>query len=226
MQRPSIGFPIQFNESARYFGLDVVWLDVQGAIQHRFFFSIAPEHLVTDRNLLQRENVARIEINRPPEATQSLGVFSLATLDVTFQFGHPGVIGQVAAGNFQFGQRVAIIEVASIEILRAREMCFARIRTEAKRRLDGGFRQRQTRARMVVAEAVKDVMNPGQLAIRLEKRWVPRDTLVQQISRVPQILFPTIAIGRRQQKVFRAAVEIESGEIGGWWLLNGVFFSG
>ena len=65
---------------------------------------------------------------------------------------------------------------------RTRKVCFACIGTEAKRRLDRRFRQRQTRRRTVETKVVKLIMNPRELAIRLEKRWVVRDGLIQQIG--------------------------------------------
>src|SRR5439155_25639297 len=138
---------------------------------------------------------------------------------------YPGIIGQALAGNFQFSQRAVIIEVSSIKILRAREVCFACIRAEAKCRFDSRFRQRQARRSMVMAEDVEEVMSPGELTVPLEKRWVSRDSLVQQISRLQQLLLPTNATARRQKKIFGASVEIEAGEIGGWWSLDREFFS-
>ncbi len=126
---------------------------------------MAPKISVTERNLPQRENVARVEFDCALEAMQCLFVFTLATLDGALQFEYPGIIGQALAGNFQFSQRAVIIEVSSIKILRAREVCFACIRAEAKCGLDGRFRQRQARRSMVVAKDVKEVMSPGQLAV-------------------------------------------------------------
>ena len=59
----------------------------------------------------------------------------LATLDVTLQLENTGIIRQGLGGDFQFGQSAVIIEVASIKVLGACEMCFTRIWTEAKCRL-------------------------------------------------------------------------------------------
>ena len=67
---------------------------------------------------------------------------------------------------------------------RTRQMHFARIRTEAKRPLDGGLRPRQTRRRAIEAVKVNPVVYPGELTIRLEKGRVMRNSLVQQVDRV------------------------------------------
>src|SRR5262249_3309424 len=54
------------------------------------------------------------------------------------------------------------------------------------------------------------VMSPRQLAIRLNKGWVMRDSLVQQVSRAEQIRFgaTTTSLGeaRSQKKIFGAVI--------------------
>jgi len=59
MQWTRVGFPVQVHDRLHGFGDGVVWLDTQGAIQHRFFFSIAGEITVTQRKLLKCVQVAR-----------------------------------------------------------------------------------------------------------------------------------------------------------------------
>jgi len=83
-QWSGIGFPIQFDECARCFYLEIVRLDGRYAIQHGFCFGIAPEKLVTQCRLLQRENVARIEIGCAFQISHGLFPSPLASLDVTF----------------------------------------------------------------------------------------------------------------------------------------------
>ena len=34
MQRAGIGFPIEFHERTRYFGIDIIWVDGQRAVQY------------------------------------------------------------------------------------------------------------------------------------------------------------------------------------------------
>ena len=66
-------------------------------------------------------------------------------------------------------------------------------------------------------------MKPRKLAIRLEKRWIVRDSLVQQISRLQEItlVFLIRAEAPSQNEIFGAAVKLKSGEIEGWWSLDG-----
>jgi hypothetical protein len=59
---PGIGFPMKLHGRKRASRTDVLWLDRQRAIQHGFFFSIAPEDSITERNLLERFSVARVEV--------------------------------------------------------------------------------------------------------------------------------------------------------------------
>src|SRR5262245_39004846 len=94
---------------------------------------------ITERNLLQRGAVARIEINRAFQATHRLFLFALAALDVTLQLEYPGVIGQGFGGDLQFGQGSLIIQESTIKMSRTREVCFTRIWMEAECRLNGRF---------------------------------------------------------------------------------------
>src|SRR6266571_3729656 len=72
---------------------------------------------------------------------------------------------------------------------------------------------------MVVAKKIKRVMSEGELAIRIEKRWITRDSLVQQIDRLEG--FPPGAY--RQKNSFGARVKVEGCEVGGWLALDGQF---
>ena len=96
-------------------------------------------------------------------------MFTLATLNVTLQLEYPGIVGQTPACNFQFSQRAVIIEVSSIKIFCPRQMRLACVRLETKSRLDGCFRQRQARRSMIMANDIKEIMDPDELAIGLEK---------------------------------------------------------
>src|SRR6266700_4178759 len=76
---------------------------------------------------------------------------------------------------------------------------------------------------MVVAKKVEAVMNASQLAVRLEKRWVTRDSLVQQISCLQQIHFGATAKAR-QKKILGARVQIERSDVTCWRTLDRVLF--
>ena len=59
------------------------------------------------------------------------------------------------------------------------------------------------------------IVNPGELAIRLEKSWIMRNGLIQQIGsgqRIGLLFWSVKAEG--QKKTLSAAVKIESGKIG------------
>src|SRR6266567_2965432 len=170
MQWPGIGLPMEFHEGARHFRIDIVRRNDERTVQHRFFVRISPEESVTDRNLLERVNVARIEINRVLEVSCGLFPALLPPLDKTLQLKYPRIIGQALAGSFQFSQGAVIIEVSPIKISRAREMRLACIGTKAKRLLDRRFSHGQAVGRMVMAKEVKYVMSIGELAICFEKR--------------------------------------------------------
>src|SRR5262249_23669603 len=66
----------------------------------------------------------------------------------------------------------------------------------------------------------------GELAIRLEKSWVMRNGLIQQIysgQRIRLLFWKVKA--ECQKKILSAAIKMESGKISSWWALNGQFLS-
>src|SRR6266446_1536399 len=88
----------------------------------------------------------------------------------------------------EFSQGPLVIEVSSIKIFCACQVCLPSVRSDAKRRLDRRFRERQTCRTMIEAKEVKLVRGVGKLAIGLEKRRITGDSLVQQIGGLEQIL--------------------------------------
>src|SRR5205823_12156111 len=75
---------------------------------------------------------------------------------------------------------------------------------------------------MVEAEEVKPIMSVGKLAIRIEKRWIMRDSPVQQIDCLELFCCP----GRlRVQKNFGARVKIERADVGRRRTFDCLFFT-
>src|SRR5262245_7458187 len=74
---------------------------------------------------------------------------------------------------------------------------------------------------MVEAVKIKRVMSEGDLAIRIEKRWITRDGLGQQIDCLEVIRRPAC----RQKNIFGARVKIERDEIARRPPLNRQFLS-
>jgi hypothetical protein len=62
MQGANIPFPMKLDGRKGDLRSEIVRLDCQRPIQHGFFLCIAPENSVTERNLLERFSVARIEV--------------------------------------------------------------------------------------------------------------------------------------------------------------------
>src|SRR5215813_2886945 len=102
-----------------------------------------------------------------------------------------------------------------------REMRFTGVRTKARGSLKGCFCQRQPRRCMVEAIEIKRVMSEGEVVIRIEKRWIARHRLIQQIDCLEVIRRPAC----RQKNIFGSRVEIEGGEIARRPPLNRQFFS-
>src|SRR5438128_5696813 len=76
---------------------------------------------------------------------------------------------------------------------------------------------------MVDALEIKLIMSKGQLAIRIEKRWVARDSPVQQIDSLREILWSAVFL---QKNIIGARIQIKSNEIPSRLALNGLFLSG
>src|SRR5262245_13144095 len=74
---------------------------------------------------------------------------------------------------------------------------------------------------MVVAEEIDAVVSRSEQAIRFEKGWITRDSLVQHFSRLQQTRF-RIAAGK---KIFGSRVEFERGDVICGSLLNRSFFA-
>src|SRR5207245_7032593 len=106
------------------FCTDIVWLDSQYAIELRLLFIITPEASVTKSDLVERVNVARVELKCSLEASCRFFPVSLTSQDETHRLEQPIIIRQSLASNFQFLQRAVVIDVAMIKIPRPRAMPF------------------------------------------------------------------------------------------------------
>src|SRR5262245_19051217 len=87
---------------------------------------------ITECELLQFVDVARVEINSALQVANCRFLFALTTLDKTLELDNSSVIGQGFGGEFQFGQSAIIIKESTIEMPRACEVRFACISMEAK----------------------------------------------------------------------------------------------
>ena len=75
---------------------------------------------------------------------------------------------------------------------------------------------------MVDPFEIKLIVSKGQSAIRIEKRWVARDSPVQQIDSLPKIQYLAPSL---QKNIIGARIQIKSNEIPGRFTLNGQFLS-
>src|SRR5882724_4230344 len=147
----------------------------------------------------------------------------LPSLNDSHHLKHARVVGKSLASDFQFGQRAVIIAITSIEMHRLCEVRFARIRLQTKSGIDRVLRHGQPRGGMVDPFEIKLIMSKGQLAIPIVKRWVARDSPVQQIDSLREILWSAVF---PRKNIIGARIKIESNEIAGRFALNGKFLSG
>src|SRR5262245_13216863 len=79
---------------------------------------------------------------------------------------------------------------------------------------------------MVVAKNVKSVMSPGELEIRIKKRWIARHSLIQQINGLQQIPFLSGSDAAcPHKKIFATRVQIERGDIARRWTFDCAFLT-
>src|SRR4029450_4912442 len=87
-----IGFPVKLKSRKGDFRVSGIWLGRPRAFQHRLFLSIAMENSVTERNLLKRFSVSRIEITCALQVLHGLLPASLPPLDISHHPEYPRVI--------------------------------------------------------------------------------------------------------------------------------------
>ena len=101
-----------------------------------------------------------------------------------------------------------------------REVRFARIRLEPERSFDGFLGQSESRGSMINAEEIELVVCESQLALRNQERGIALQGLVEQINRLSKLRSIGSAEAYRNDKIPRATVEIEGGDISRGRLLN------
>src|SRR5262245_23438206 len=106
-------------------------------------------------------------------------------------------------------------------------MRFARVWAKPRGCVDGSLCDRQARRRMIIAARVDPRVRLGELTIRQENGRVSRDSLIQKIRRLEQVIpLRVIAKGRSDNKTFSTCVQIIGKNVLGWSLLNGQCFTG
>ena len=93
MQRPRVSFPVQLCQRPSDFRIDIIRLNCQGAIENDNLISISSQIEVAERNLLQGEEVARIQLYRALQIPQPLFVVTAPTSDITGQLEHARIVG-------------------------------------------------------------------------------------------------------------------------------------
>ena len=69
-------------------------------------------------------------------------------------------------------------------------------------------------------------MNPDELTIRLEKRWIVCHSLIRQIRGLQQTVCSLKRVTPGENEIFGAAVKIEGSDISSWRALDRQFLSG
>src|SRR5205823_13841158 len=92
-------------ESRRF---DVVGHDAERAIQRSDRLGIAPQTLITERDLLQSKKVARVQLDRALQVAQSFLLLAPPAQDIAGQFKDARIIRQSPARALQLGEGAVI----------------------------------------------------------------------------------------------------------------------
>src|SRR5438552_12874983 len=110
-------------------------------------------------------------------------------------------------------------------MLREGQMGFSGVRANTADRLNGCFSQFNPRVRVIETEEIQAVMRSCQLIISSSERTVARDSLVEKLYRVEQILFCPRAKRNAIDEVCGSQIEVVGNKVTGRWLLDRGFLS-
>src|SRR5262245_24743300 len=137
VQRFGVALPMKFDSCEPHFCIDVVRVDVQRAFPDGFLLSVAVEHSITECELLKREKVTRVEINRPLQIPCRFVPMSLPPLYDAGEIGYLWLIRQSLSRNFQVSHGTFVLDTSARQMSWTRDGGFRCIRTNTRRRLDG-----------------------------------------------------------------------------------------
>src|SRR4029077_16165749 len=103
MQWFGISVPAKLHPCSRRLGLGIVRRNDQYPIQHQLLLGVASEIIVAQSNLLQHENVARIELNCPLKVSCGFVPAALSPQNITHELEKTRIVGQALASSFQLG---------------------------------------------------------------------------------------------------------------------------
>ena len=156
--------------------------------------------VIEQRDLREREKIARIQIESALEVTRCFIPPALAPIDVTGVFEKLGAVWERAARAGQFDSRAIVVAEAMIIIIRQREMSFARLGFKAERIFDCAMRHLETGGCVVESVCVNISMHSREQAPRDEETRITRDCFVEKLSGLNQIrraLEPDLSCRRR-----------------------------
>ena len=181
MERSSISFPVKRNDGPRCLSLSIIRFDRQRSVQRRSLLSIATQNGVAECELLEREEIARINLHRVLVIAQTFIVFALAAHDSGGQFENARIIGKSSARDLELSQRATVIAISTVQMLRSREMRVAGIRPQPECSIDRGF-GRHALLRSVIPQTVQTIVGKRELALRGKEGGIAGEGLVEQID--------------------------------------------
>src|SRR6266513_2175833 len=144
--------------------------------------------------VLERGNVAGIQIERAFKVARGLLPATLPTVDVAAQLKDSRIVRQSAVRNTNFGACAVIVEIA-VKMLRRGKVRIARIRSQSEGVFNCHVRQGETARCVVLSEEVETVVCVSQLAIGEQECGIAGDGLAEEIHGLEEILLHGHAAG-------------------------------
>src|SRR5206468_5265934 len=146
-----------------------------------------PQPNIISSNVLERGDVAWIQIERAFKVARGLLPATLPTVDVAAQLKDSRIVRQSAVRNTNFGACAVIVETA-VKMLRRGKVRVARIRSQPQGVFDCRGRQGETARGVVESEEVETIVRGRQLAIGQQECGIAIDGLAEEIDGLEEIL--------------------------------------
>ena len=130
MQRMRVCFPEDIQERAVNSRVEVIWFELEDAIQNDRVFAIIAQGLIAGRNLLKDKYIVWVQLEGALQVTRRLRPATLPTVDVTAPLENSRIVWLRATGGFNFRPGAVIIKF-TIEVACLSQMGFARVRLQS-----------------------------------------------------------------------------------------------
>src|SRR5207248_2774857 len=162
LKRFDVRSPIQRKQRSEHASIRIGRNDRQCSIVSSGFLGVAMLRPVSQSELLENEEVARVQLKSALQVARCLCPMAFATIDEACVTEYVGAVGQRLSGNSNLAAGPSIIAKTVVVIVGQGKVNFTRIRLEAPSGFQGGVGQVKTGCSVVMAPKVGNAMYSGQ----------------------------------------------------------------